>query len=108
MTRPTNAGGGLMGDTGPGTLGRRFTSSKFPAAYEPVAYGRGTWLIHMLRCMLRESGPQTNDALFFKALKDLLAGAANRKLSTADLQRRFERDMPPSPAYEAHNTLDLF
>ncbi len=105
---PPNHGGGIMGDAGPVTLGTRLTSSKFPAAYEPVVYGRGTWLIHMLRCMLRESGPQKNDALFFKALKDLLAGSPNGKLSTLDLQRAFERVMPPSLAYEGHKSLDWF
>ena len=105
---PPNKGGGIMGDAGPVTLGTRLTSSKFPAAYEPVVYGRGTWLIHMLRCMLREAGPQKNDALFFKALKDLLAGSPNGKLSTLDLQRAFERVMPPSLAYEGHKSLDWF
>jgi len=28
-------------------------------------YGRGTWLIHMLRTMLRDSSGETSDALFF-------------------------------------------
>ena len=37
---------------GPVTLGLRLSSSQFPNGYEAISYGRGTWLIHMLRCML--------------------------------------------------------
>lgn len=103
-----SAGGGVMGDAGPVTLGTRLTSSKFPAAYEPVVYGRGTWLIHMLRCMLRQTGDQKSDTLFFRALKDLLAGSPNGKLSTLDLQKAFERVMPSALAFEGHKSLDWF
>ncbi len=91
---------GIIADAGPVTLGRRLTSSKFPDAYERVLYGRGTWLIHMLRTMLREAGGGTSDAVFFSALKGLLAGAPNHKVSTLDLQRAFEQVMPASLGYE--------
>ncbi len=42
-------------DAGPVTLGFRLSSSQFPSAYEPVCYGRGTWLLHMLRTMMRDA-----------------------------------------------------
>jgi hypothetical protein len=42
-------------DAGPVSLGVRLNSSKFAGAYDMVAYGRGTWLIHMLRHMLRDA-----------------------------------------------------
>ena len=80
--------------------GRRLTSSKFPDAYERVLYGRGTWLIHMLRTMLREAGGGKDDAVVLLRAKGLLARSPNHKVSTLDLQRAFEQVMPASLAYE--------
>jgi Peptidase family M1 domain len=99
---------GIIADAGPVTLGHRLTSSKFPDAYERVLYGRGTWLIHMLRTMLREAGGGASDAVFFSALKSLLAAAPNHKVSTLDLQRAFEQVMPASLSYEGKKSLDWF
>jgi hypothetical protein len=99
---------GIIADAGPVTLGRRLTSSKFPDAYERVIYGRGTWLIHTLRTMLHEAGGGNGDAVFFAALKGLLAGAPNHKISTLDLQRAFEQVMPASLGYEGKKSLDWF
>ena len=42
-------------EAGPVTLGIRLASSKFPAGYEIITYGRGTWLMHMLREMFRDA-----------------------------------------------------
>jgi len=99
---------GIIGDAGPVTLGRRLASSKFPDAYERVMYGRGTWLIHMLRTMLRQGGNENSDALFFSALKSLLAASPSHKVSTLDLERAFEKVMPAALNYEGHKSLDWF
>jgi hypothetical protein len=99
---------GIIAEAGPVTLGHRLTSSKFPDAYERVLYGRGTWLIHMLRTMLREASGGESDALFFSALKDLLAASPNHKISTLDLQRAFEQVMPAQLRYEGRKSLDWF
>ncbi len=99
---------GIIADAGPVTLGRRLASSKFPDAYERVLYGRGTWLIHMLRTMLRETSKDHNDALFFAALRGLLAASPGHKLSTLDLQRAFEQVMPAALNYEGRKSLDWF
>jgi hypothetical protein len=99
---------GIIAEAGPVTLGHRLTSSKFPDAYERVLYGRGTWLIHMLRTMLHEAGGGAGDAVFFSALKGLLAASPNHKVSTLDLQRAFEKVMPPSLGYEGKKSLDWF
>jgi len=85
---------GTVSEAGPVTLGSRLTSSRFPHAYERVLYGRGTWLVHMLRTMLRQASPEHNDALFFAALKSLLAMSPGHKISTRDLQRAFEDVLP--------------
>src|SRR5664280_3830088 len=42
-------------EAGPVTLGVRLSSSHFPNGYEIITYSRGTWLIHMLRWMLRDA-----------------------------------------------------
>jgi hypothetical protein len=99
---------GIVGNAGPVTLGARLTSSKFPQAYERVLYGRGTWLIHTLRNMLRHAGGGENDALFFAALKGLLAKSPSHKISTRDLQRAFEEVLPASLSYEGRKSLDWF
>ena len=99
---------GPIADAGPVTLGMRLTSAKFPRAFEPVLYGRGTWLIHMLRTMLRQASGGQDDALFFSALKELLAQSPNHKISTHDLQLAFEKVLPPSLRYEGKRDLDWF
>jgi hypothetical protein len=99
---------GMMSDAGAVTLGVRLTSSKFPNAYEKVLYGRGTWLIHMLRTMLRQAAGDNSDALFFTALKNLLARSPSHKISTRDLQRAFEEVLPDSLTYEGSKSLDWF
>lgn len=99
---------GTISEAGPVTLGQRLTSSRFPQAFEPVLYGRGTWLIHMLRSMMREADGGQSDARFFGALKGLLAKAPNGKVSTRDLQHAFEQVLPPALAYEGQKSLDWF
>ena len=99
---------GITSDAGPVTLGPRLTSSKFPNAYEKVLYGRGTWLIHMLRMMLRQASGGKNDALFFSALRGLLARSPTHKISTYDLQVAFEQVLPPSLEYEKKKSLEWF
>jgi len=42
-------------EAGPVSLGPRLDSSQFPTAYNDIVYGRGTWLIHMLREMFRDA-----------------------------------------------------
>ena len=50
-----NKEGSPLADAGPVTFGTRLTCSHFPAGYEAISYGRGTWLFHMLRYMLRDA-----------------------------------------------------
>lgn len=114
-------GGLLMKDAGPVTAGARLASSRFPDGYDVVAYGRGTWLFHMLRSMLRDASsappaaatrrgarPPESDERFFQALAKLHQRFQGRQLSTADLQRAFEEALPPSLRYEGRASLDWF
>jgi peptidase M1-like protein len=99
---------GIVADAGPVTLGYRLVSSKFPKAFEPVLYGRGTWLLHTIRSMLRQASGGKNDALFYAALKELLTKSTNHKISALDLQHAFEQVLPPSLHYEKKKSLDWF
>lgn len=99
---------GIVGDAGPVTLGLRLASSKFPDAYDIVLYGRGTWLLHTLRAMLRQASGRDDDSLFFAALKNLLSESAGSKISTRDLQRAVEQVLPPTLFYEGQRSLDWF
>jgi len=106
-------------DAGAVTLGLRLASSKFPEAYDKVLYGRGTWLLHMLRMMLRESGETKTggargrdsgggDELFFQVLRSLHEQHTASRLSTAEVQRAFEKALPKSLFYENRQSLDWF
>jgi len=105
-------------DAGPVTLGFRISSSQFPDAYEPVCYGRGTWLFHMLRTMMRDterkSSPRTNgsrqtgDELFVRALRKIRKEYEDKAVSTSQLMHIFESELPASLEYEGHKSLDWF
>ena len=50
-----NKEGSPLADAGPVTFGTRLNCSHFPDGYDAISYGRGTWLFHMLRTMLRDA-----------------------------------------------------
>jgi Peptidase family M1 domain len=89
-------------------LGNRLTSSKSPAGFEEVIYGKGAWVIHMLREMLRQPGAKNPDARFFALLHNLVTKYAYRALSTADLQHEVEAVMTPSMDLDGGRSMDWF
>ena len=105
-------------DAGPVTLGFRLSSSQFPGSYEPVCYGRGTWLLHMLRTTMRDAqskGPSVaissrkmEDEPFLRALHRLRKDYEDKAVSTSELMHVFESELPPSLWYEGHKSLDWF
>jgi hypothetical protein len=56
-----NAGGQIVESAGPIVLGTRLSSSLSPASWNAITYGKGSWIVHMLR---RRMG----DARFFAML----------------------------------------
>ena len=109
LLRKSDTGGSPYAEAGPVTLGLRLSSSKFPHGYDTVAYGRGTWLIHMLRHMLRDAaGGRAPDALFFQVLRRLRERHEGRDLSTVDLREAFEEVLPPALRMETRSSLDWF
>jgi len=102
-------------DAGPVTLGSRLLSSRFPEGYEAIMYGRGTWLFHMLRTMLKDSTPRGEgrgesavDEPFVRALRRLREKYQGKDISTSDLLGVFEEELPPSLRYERKKSLDWF
>ena len=105
---------------GPVTLGLRLNSSRFPGGYEAISYGRGTWLFHMLRQMLRDgeaSGAKpapgksedgNEDELFMKILRQVQEKYSGRQISTRELLQEFEARWPKPLWFEGKRSLDWF
>ena len=97
-----------VGEIGPLILGVRLNSSKSPSAYEQVIYGKGPWIIHMLREMLRQHGSKNPDARFTALLQNLMTKYAYRALSTDDLQHEVESVMTPGMDLEGGRSMEWF
>ena len=95
-------------DIGPLSLGLRLNSSKTPTGYERVVYSKGSWIMHMLREMLRQPGAKNPDARFNALLQKLVTKYAYRALSTEDLQREVEAVMTPAMDLEGGHSMEWF
>ena len=89
-------------------LGTRLTSSKSPEGFEQVIYAKGSWVIHMLREMLRQPGAKDPDARFVALLHTLAGKYAYRALSSADLQREIEAVMTPGMDLDGAHSMEWF
>ena len=89
-------------------LGTRLISSKSPEGFEQLVYSKGSWVIHMLREMLRQPGAKDPDARFEALLKTLAGKYAYRALSSADLQREIEAVMTPSMDLDGGRSMEWF
>jgi hypothetical protein len=108
----------VLQDAGPVTLGARLNSSHFPGAYESISYGRGAWLFHMLRYMLRDaeslSGTRTRGSgraaedPFIRGLLQLREQYQGKAVTTRELLQVFEQDLPPGLRYEGKKSLSWF
>ena len=115
LLQKNKAGERLMED-GPVTLGTRLSNSQFPEGYEAISYGRGTWLFHMLRFMMRDAertgdrarNAGQTDEPFVRVLSRIRERYEGRAITTRELLRAFEDELPPSLRYERHKSLDWF
>lgn len=112
-----NADGVAPRDAGPVTLGARLLSSRFPEGYEAIAYGRATWLFHMLRTMLRDGAESERkdkdkragaEEPFVRALHKLRQRYEGKAVSTEEIMSVFAEDLPPALQYEGKQSLDWF
>ena len=105
-----------MSEAGAVTLGQRLNSSRFPLGYDLIAYGRGAWLFHMLRQMLRDDAVVTSpgsdaanrDELFTQVLRRVRERYAGKSLSTRELLEEFAARWPKSLWFEGKPSLDWF
>jgi Peptidase family M1 domain len=105
----------LMED-GPVTLGVRLSDSQFPEGYQAISYGRGTWLFHMLRTLMRDgerrernrAAGEEGSEPFLRALRRARERYEGKSISTRELLAVFEEELPPSLWYEGHRSLDWF
>ena len=95
-------------DIGALTLGSRLDSSKMPDGFETVVYGKGTWIFHMIREMLRDPKSKDPNARFVSFLLTLQRKYAYSALSTEDLQRELESVMTPAMAIEGRRSMEWF
>ena len=115
LLQKNKAGARLMED-GPVTLGTRLSCSQFPEGYEAISYGRGTWLFHMLRSMMRDAegtGDRARNASqvdepFVRVLRRIRERYQGKAITTRELLQAFPDELPPSLRYEHHKSLDWF
>jgi len=108
--------GMVLTDAGPVILGLRLSSSQFPDAYDAICYGRGTWLIHMLRTMMRDGERKSEpgrlktsaDEPFVQVLRKIRTDYQGKSLGTQELIAAFESQLPRSLWYEGHKSLAWF
>jgi hypothetical protein len=108
-----NDKGQSFSDAGPVRLGFRLSSSRFPGAYEPICYGRATWLFHMLRMTMKDGQTADrrsalDDEPFIRALRKLRREYQGKPVSTPELMRVFASELPPGSWYEGRRSLDWF
>jgi len=112
-----NQDGNSPKDAGPVTLGSRLLSSHFPEGYEAISYGRGTWLFHMLRSMLQDTGGSVGrkdpsgrivEEPFVRSLRKIRERYEGKAITTRELLNVFAEDLPPALRYEGKASLDWF
>src|ERR1035438_9578979 len=105
-------------DAGPVTLGGRLLSSRYPGGYEAILYGRGTWLFHMLRTMMKDAalqesgrkGPNAGGAEepFVRSLRKIRLRYEGKSISTSELLEVFAEDLSPALRFEGKTSLNWF
>jgi hypothetical protein len=95
-------------EAGPLSLGYRLTSSRSPGGYDPVVYGKGSWVIHMLRMMLRDPLARDPDERFAAMLQNVLTAHRFHAISTLDFQHAAEKVMTHQMDVDGSGSLDWF
>jgi hypothetical protein len=107
-----NKAGVTLMDAGPVTLGMRLSCSEFPDGYEAISYGRGTWLLYMLRHMMLDaegaSAGGGADEPFIRALRKLRERYQGKSVTTRQMLQVVAEELPRSLWYEGHRSLDWF
>jgi hypothetical protein len=92
-----NAEGEMVDSAGPIVLGMRLQNSQQPAGWRAITYGKGSWILHMLR---RRMGDQQ----FLAMLGDLMKHFDHSTISTEQFRKVAAQFLPPKsddPALES-------
>jgi hypothetical protein len=80
--------GQIVDSNGPIVLGPRLENSQEPRAWRSIIYGKGSWIIQMLR---RRMG----DERFFSMLGEVMARYGGKEISTENFRELAARFLPP-------------
>jgi aminopeptidase N len=80
--------GQIVDSTGPIVLGPRLENSQEPRAWRDIIYGKGSWIIQMLR---RRMG----DERFFSMLRELMTRYGGKEISTEGFRELAAQFLPP-------------
>jgi hypothetical protein len=83
-----NQNGQTVESAGPIVLGRRLESSHSPSAYINITYGKGSWIMHMLRAMMGEER-------FVAMLSELRRRYQGKTISTEEFRELAAGFLPP-------------
>jgi hypothetical protein len=83
-----NENGQTVDSTGPIVLGSRLENSIEPRAWRSITYGKGSWIIHMLRTRM-------GDERFFAMLAALLNRYDRKEISTEEFRELAAGFLPP-------------
>ena len=102
-------GGLATYDAGAITQGFRLATEKSPGAPRTMLYGKGAYILHMLRMQMREEGRNADPDRAFKAMMhDFVTTWAGKNPSTDDFQRVAERHLLPVMDLTHDKRLDYF
>ncbi len=88
-----NGFGRRSNDAGPVWLGERLSSMRNEDAYDAVVYGKGGYVLHMLRQMMYDN--KEGDKPFIAMMHDFVSQYMNRNASTESFERVVEKHMSP-------------
>ena len=93
-------------DVGPLWMGERLDSFKAADTSRRVVYGKGAFVLHMLRYLMQDR--KTGDQPFIAMMHDYLTTYGGKVASTEDFQRMAEKHMPPELNLEGDGHLNWF
>jgi Peptidase family M1 domain len=93
-------------DAGPLTMGFRVNSSRSGSNYTSLIYGKGSFVLHMLRMMMWDK--RTGDDTFKATMRDFVKTYYNRPASTEDFKAVVEKHMTPQMDIDNNHKMDWF
>jgi hypothetical protein len=83
-------------EAAPISAGFRAETARSPGAYQALVYGKGAFVLHMPRALMREQGAPQPDQRFLALLRDFATTFAGRDATTEDFEAVVARHMVPA------------